>query len=155
MKDVIIRKVRKEDLPELSELHLKLTIFEKKFNPLLKTNRKEFIPGSKKRYEQQLKQKNQNLLVAEHKKQLIAFCTAHIDSLGWYMEDYGYLDDLYVLPKYRGKNIATELINETMVWFKSREIKDVILSVLTKNSALALYEKLGFEEYVKRMRLKI
>ena len=51
-----------------------------------------------------------------------------------------------VHPEHRRKGVATVLIKQTLEILKGKKIKDVCLNVeITRNPAIALYEKFGFE----------
>lgn len=52
------------------------------------------------------------------------------------------LDDLYVLPAYRGKGIGSRILKKCL----SETDKEIYLFVFTQNlGAIALYQRLGFE----------
>jgi len=58
------------------------------------------------------------------------------------------INDLYVLPEFRGKGIGKKLIVESLNRLKTEGVKSVRLTVLTNNeAALKLYKKLGFKIY--------
>ena len=58
----------------------------------------------------------------------------------------GYIDDLFVLKKFRRKGIATKLIVEFTKILKKKGYKKLQMSVNTRNTnAISLYKKLGFE----------
>lgn len=60
----------------------------------------------------------------------------------------GIINDVYVLPKFRGKGIGKKLIVQTLNKLRSEGVKVVRLTVLMENrAAMKLYEKLGFKIY--------
>lgn len=60
----------------------------------------------------------------------------------------GAIDDVYVLPEFRGKGIGKKLAVECLNKMKAASVKAVTLQVLTENkAAIRLYEKLGFKTY--------
>jgi len=60
----------------------------------------------------------------------------------------GTLNDVYVLPEFRGKGIGKKLIVKSLHRLKTEGVKTVRLMVLTENEvAVQLYEKLGFKIY--------
>ncbi len=63
-------------------------------------------------------------------------------------EPAGTIDNLYVLPEFRGRGIGKKLMAEGLKTLKTRGVKAVRLSVLKENRvAIKLYEKLGFKIY--------
>lgn len=67
------------------------------------------------------------------------------------MQQMHLLNDLYVSPKYRGKGIATLLLNEAKNFALDNGSKGLSLETHHTNPAQALYERLGFvkdEEYL-------
>jgi len=58
------------------------------------------------------------------------------------------IDDVYVLPEFRGKGIGKKLAVGCLNRMKAAGAKAVTLQVLTGNKvAIKLYEKLGFKTY--------
>jgi len=71
-------------------------------------------------------------------------------------KEYGYLSNIYVNSTHRGQGISKMLINRLLDWFKQRNTKHIELSVDTKNpTAINAFEKHGFKEFLKRMRLSL
>lgn len=61
------------------------------------------------------------------------------------MKHISTLNSMYVIPKYRGKGIASSLINDVISNSKSTGVEIMKLSVVTTNtSALKLYKSKGF-----------
>ncbi|WP_162140168.1 GNAT family N-acetyltransferase [Haploplasma axanthum] len=69
--------------------------------------------------------------------------------IGWYENDYFFVDDLCVDEKARGKNIGKKL----MVYIDEEvKVNKIRLNVWSKNSsAINFYEKLGFEAFKQVM----
>ncbi len=69
---------------------------------------------------------------------------------------FTYLTDLVVDPLEQEKGIGTILIEEVKQWSKKKGSDYVELGVLSQNRrAIALYEKMDFEECMKTMRTKL
>ncbi|MEM2102130.1 MAG: GNAT family N-acetyltransferase [Candidatus Bathyarchaeia archaeon] len=63
-------------------------------------------------------------------------------------EFIGTINDVYVLPEFRGKGIGKKLVVRCLNRLKTEGVKAVRLMVLTENEvAVKLYEKLGFKIY--------
>ncbi len=58
-------------------------------------------------------------------------------------KEMAYLANVYTLPEYRGRGIATRLIKEGVSELKGRGIGRILLH--SSDMAKPLYEKLGFE----------
>jgi ribosomal protein S18 acetylase RimI-like enzyme len=68
---------------------------------------------------------------------------------------FAHLDNLYVVPEYRRAGVATTLIRESKHWCAQRGVTKMELQVYNaNNTALALYESLGFQPYLTRMELE-
>ena len=68
----------------------------------------------------------------------------------------GHITGLYVLPKYRKKEVASGLVSETISWFQEKEVNHYSLEVYNKNlPALALFKKMGFKECIVKMKKKV
>ena len=89
------------------------------------------------------------------------------DSLiGWLMVDrsedwftqkeIGWISDVYVKKDYRQNGVAQSLIEQSLVEFKHLGYDDVRLNVFSFNEkAIHLYEKLGFKDVSKFMKIEI
>ena len=61
-------------------------------------------------------------------------------------EPYGYIDDVFIYKKFRGKSLGTSLIKEFIKVLKQKKIKKLRLGVNIKNKkAIGLYKNLGFK----------
>ena len=94
-----------------------------------------------------------------------AFCTAHLDGVfvgfcAYYIKEdtnpietpdsnrHGYVQDIYVIPEYRGRNIAAQMIDHARNYFRVLGMKRMRINVLAGNDAARrAYEKAGFEKY--------
>ena len=69
------------------------------------------------------------------------------------MNDYGHIDDktpsfaISLYKEYRNKGIGTALMKEMLIRLKKEGYKQASLAVQTKNYAVKMYEKVGFEIY--------
>lgn len=68
-------------------------------------------------------------------------------------EDTGTIEDLFVMPEWRNKGIARELLREACRYLKERGMSYAELSVLVDNeTALNLYQSVGFETVEEEQR---
>ncbi|WP_409295048.1 GNAT family N-acetyltransferase [Peribacillus sp. SCS-26] len=105
----------------------------------------------------------------EHSKKYDAYfvCLMQGDLLlGWVMidkaydyltgDEVGWINDLYVKKVYRGKGYSKLLIQEAFSEFRKNGFKDVRLNVYAHNgTAIGLYEKMGFRDVSKFMKITI
>ena len=69
---------------------------------------------------------------------------------------FGHILDIMVTEKYRRKGVATLLYQETVKWFKDRDLNRVELQVATTNeSSQAFWKKMGFSAYLKKVTKNI
>ena len=71
-------------------------------------------------------------------------------------KEIGWINDMYVKKPYRGKGYATKLLKEALKELKAKEYDEVRLNVYTFNEhAIKLYEKLGFTDLNKFMKIEL
>ena len=98
------------------------------------------------------------VLVAEIEGKIVGYSLSFIKK---YIKIYnldrtGYISDMYIDPKFQGKNLSTQLIKETFKWFKSKGLKYAELTVFNDNEhAHSIYRHWGFFDYSRQMRMKI
>ncbi|MDT7886996.1 MAG: ribosomal protein S18-alanine N-acetyltransferase [Thermoproteota archaeon] len=79
-------------------------------------------------------------LVAEHKGKILGYISATLEN------DHCHIYSIAVLPEFRNKGIATNLMKELLNKAKEKGIKKVVLEVKTNNlEAIKLYKKFNFE----------
>lgn len=78
-------------------------------------------------------------------------------SLDWFTQkEIGWISDVYVKKEFRQNGAAKSLMEQSLVEFKHLGYDDVRLNVFSFNEkAIRLYEKLGFKEVSKFMRVEI
>lgn len=83
----------------------------------------------------------------------MAYCAAHTDgelagaARGALVDDLLYLSSLTVGREHRRRGLATRLMNRLGTWASARRATACVLQVAADNAAaLAVYERLGFEE---------
>lgn len=84
------------------------------------------------------------ILVAETKEgEIIGFATTFVAWYSWIGKSF-YLDDLYILEKYRGKGLGSRMIDEVVEMAKKENCKKVkwMVSKWNKN-AIDFYKKKG------------
>jgi ribosomal protein S18 acetylase RimI-like enzyme len=78
-------------------------------------------------------------------------------SMDWFThKDIGWISDVYVKNEFRNQGVAEVLIEQSLVEFKHLGYDDVRLNVFCFNEkAIRLYEKIGFKDVSKFMRIEI
>lgn len=152
-----IRKARLRDAERVSELAIGLLKYHAKFD-------KSFAPHPEggKRYENYFRRcvrsPNKLLLVAEVEGIIVGYQLGSIMKKPpvLKMGAYGYLDDAFVVKAYRGRGIATAMIQELLKWFRSRKLRVAEMIVHADNSlALSAWEKMAFKPMMIRMRKRL
>ena len=95
-------------------------------------------------------------LVARTHKSLVGWVLVD-RSQDWFThKEIGWISDVFVKQEYRQNGVAKSLIEQSLVEFKHLGYDDVRLNVFSFNEkAIRLYEKLGFKDVSKFMRIEI
>ena len=144
---VVIRDASFADADQFRELRLfALQDAPTAFSADLDINRKH----SKRFWEDRLKPDPHGIIFfAEHKNQLIGMTGIHKGESSKTKHSAG-IWGVYVHPEWRGLRIAEGLIDICIEWAKLRDVQIVKLAVVSTNeSAVHLYERIGFTVYGK------
>ncbi|UGB28799.1 GNAT family N-acetyltransferase [Metabacillus sp. B2-18] len=110
--------------------------------------RDDFVQVVDKIYEELYVLEKAIHFVVERNNEIIACAGAFIKEdipYCFYKENqYGFIGDVYVDPKFRNQGYARKLTNEVLEWFSKREIHTIRL--LASDNARKLYKTLGFTE---------
>jgi len=142
-----------EDAKVCDELLTKLICSERMYNENI---REEYVVTEW--FEKMYKQKNNAIFVAKFEGKIVGYIYCKINSVenGPTIKHEALIDGLYVDAKYRKQGIATTLIEMAKEWAKKMEAKYLFLNVLDKNeSAIKLYYKNNFEDFERKLRMKL
>jgi len=147
--EIEIRKAEKADEEEFARLCLELTAYnlEKRPDPLGPEATEERIKKRKKTTSTLLSRagtkENSLVLLALAGGKPVGYATAFI-----FEGSRGYVDEIFVLEKYRALGIGKKLLDRVEAWFKSGGIEHIILNVFLWNRGAAdFYRREGFKEY--------
>lgn len=102
-----------------------------------------------------LKKKNNICYVYEENNDIVAYIDGLIVNDGTDVSDTFKINALFVKEEYRGKGIATDLMNKIIEDVDQRNITNIEIGVLSNNvKAKKLYEKFNFKTYKEIMSLK-
>ena len=157
----MVRKAKLRDSEEVAQMfvefmrnHDKIVLKE---NPKLKpyvAKKKNIKSGFKRHIEKSIRSKNALVLIEEGK----GYCLCHIKKNIpiFVIEKYGFISDLFVKKRYRGKGISSEFKNKAFEWFRQKKIKHAAIGVYSNNKkARKIYSKWGFIEHHIEMKRKI
>ncbi len=132
-----------EDLPRVVEL--KIAMFEEsKHKQLFHPKAASIIL---KDYQCPYATKKARHFVALLEDRIVAVAGAFLKSdlpfRYFYRDTYGFIGDVYTVPSFRNKGIATRLSRNALAWLKSKNVEMVRL--LATNAGHLIYKKLGFQ----------
>ena len=147
-----IREANVKDLKDVANLQMKLLKYERKFDNKIKVG--TTTSNTKYLKYNMLKKNKGKIFIALDENRIIGYCDGWIEKITHYtFNKRGYVIDCFVLKKYRGESVGSRLLKELIKWFKSKNVKYVIIDVYSKNKkAYKLWKNLGFKEIIINMR---
>lgn len=128
---MIVREVKSEDLDQINKVEK--TCFS--------------LPWSREAYERELENKLAYYQCAEDNGVIMGFMGM------WRILDECHITNIAVLPEYRERGVATQMLDKMIEICKCSEITQMTLEVRESNTpAINLYKKFGFAEAGKRPR---
>ncbi|MBD2169043.1 GNAT family N-acetyltransferase [Calothrix membranacea FACHB-236] len=161
--DFTIRHFQLQDRSDVAELMEELQDYERNLHSSRAPG--ELIANKHLAYlEKTVQQQNGRIYVAELNQEIIGFivcCVEELEEGDLHLVEkerrYGYISDLYVLSKMRGKSVGVALIKTAEKHFLELDLEAVKVSLLHKNEAAAnFYHNVGYQPYevVYEKRLK-
>ena len=149
-----IRKATVKDLDIVAELFLKQLRELKKFEPSLKVGTKKEAKKAVRGWGKHTKYFV--ILVAEADREIVGFVNGMTYRHSIRNKREGFVNNIYVLPEYRRKGIATKLLTSIIKKFKMRNLTMCTLDAYVKNKkAISLWKKMGFKEDFIEFKKKI
>jgi ribosomal protein S18 acetylase RimI-like enzyme len=100
-----------------------------------------------------------NLLIAEREGDFAGFLYYVVHRRPWFdlnVEQYAWIQELHVTPKFQGMGIGTALLNNALSRIRRRRISVVYVETGEENKiALHVYRKAGFKDLRKTITLKL
>lgn len=157
--DIIIRQAVEDDVDRIGELWKRLVTHHR----LLDEQLPEAAEDGDKLYAHHILNRLEDQLtrvfVAEVDGQVVGYVFGIVVDLVPEMfiaEPGGFLADIYVDEKYRGKGIGRDLVDALTKWFRARGVAYVELYVANKNDdARDFWDKIGAKDLMTRVRFKI
>lgn len=104
------------------------------------------LEGAQRFLKKRLEQKDSIIYLAWDNDKALGFTQLYPIFSSVSMEPMYILNDLYILPSYRGQGIGTALINTVKKLCKKEHQKGIVIQTETTNPAQKLYEHLGFKK---------
>lgn len=152
-----ITEAKKKDINSIVKLGREMADFHRKFDGYYKPG-EEMEDFLRKISSKSLGKRNIKILIVKNKNKILGYGIAHIEKPKVYVKPkkIGYIAGLYIKMPYRRKGIGKEIFDKFLGWFKSRNIKNIELSVDSRNKiGRGAWKKYGFFEYQKRMRIDL
>lgn len=155
---ITIRKFDKKDLERVAELQNEFILTHTKFDSILYEPKENFSSIWKDYAIKCIDNKTKYFIVAEKEGIIVGYAIVTISERApvYKISKIGILDAITVDSNYRKLGIGTKLLESCLEWFKENKLNYVEAFIDSKNiESIKLNEKLGFEEYQKRILLKI
>jgi ribosomal protein S18 acetylase RimI-like enzyme len=130
---VQIRKLDKEDAPEISRIYAAIT-------------RKAVDPDFKRVVEEHALRDDQACFVAEHEDKVVGFMISYILTAGFGITKSAWIATLGVDPNFMGMGIGASLAEEIFKYYNAQGIENVYTSVRWDSTdLLSFFKTLGFD----------
>ena len=157
MDDILIKKCKKEDIPQLKDIYTECIQYhiktgyhlDKVFNApeLFSDHAKELINRD-----------DGLLIVAKSDNQIVGYCASKIsEKPPVYAElRYGEIENLAVSRDFQRQGVGEKLFQETVKWLQKRNIKRIEIMVTIRNpKSNNFWQKMGFKTFMKTMDKEI
>ncbi len=133
MKNVLIRKIKKEDVGEVVRIYASIT---------QKPNKTEF----KGVVEDQIQKEGNACFVAEHNSQVVGYMISYVLSCSFGIQKSAWIPMVGVKPEFMGRGIGQEMGEKIIKYYKEMGIKSIYTSVRWfDGDVLSFFKKLGFD----------
>ena len=133
MDKVQIRKLHKEDAPEISRIYAAIT-------------RKALDSDFKRVVEEHALRDDEACFVAEHEGKIVGFMISYILTAGFGMPKSAWIATLGVDPNFMGQDIGATLAEEILNYYKAQGVENVYTSVRWDSTdLLSFFKTLGFD----------
>jgi ribosomal protein S18 acetylase RimI-like enzyme len=150
-----IRKASIKDWTAIKALNQQLFFNDKTYDNTLDVS---WPDKNEKYFKDRIRGKKTITFVAELNNQIVGYLIASIKKAEAYrtIKKLAELENMFVIQKYRGQGIGSELINYFFKWAHKERIERVQVIASSSNlKAIALYRKKGFQDYTVTLEKNI
>jgi len=107
-------------------------------------------PNNENYFEESIEKKDSLALVAFVDGRLVGYLIGSVKNAEDYrkIEQLGEIDNMFILPEFRGKKIGLALCDKFLGWAREKGVKRVrVVASVQNEGAIACYMKSGFEDY--------
>ena len=146
-----IRRAKVEEVSTLNQFLTMLIQDERQYDANIDEN---FVVTNM--YENYIEDQNAILLVSIVDEKIVGYVFGKIEPPNNVVKKReARLDALFVLPEYRNRGIARELVNELVKWAKNNGAASLEVGVITENSkAKDLYLSSGFNTFKEVLQMR-
>lgn len=143
-----IRQATPKDIPQIGKLYLEYQKEERKLADI--DGGRWMLPGKVvlKNLKKYISNQNKIISIVLDENKVTGFIMGSFSRNNDYtLPDYGTIDEIYIIPKMRGKGLSSRLKDEYIEWFKNKKKGKgaIALYVMPRNEiARKAYKKWGF-----------
>ncbi|RLI68286.1 MAG: hypothetical protein DRP02_12880 [Candidatus Gerdarchaeota archaeon] len=155
--NIQIRKAKQNDIDAIVKLNEQLADYHRKIDKYYKPG-SETRKGFRKYLLEIIRKRNVKIMVAETNNKIIGYFIGTIEKAKPFVvpKKIGRISGAFVEEKYRKSGIGRMMFDELVQWFKKNKIKHIELSVDSRNEiGIKAWQKFGFKEFMKKMRLDL
>jgi len=156
-RSLMVRKASESDVPDIVKLNMQLADYHRRIDEYYKSG-KGRCSSFKPYINEVMKKKNAKVLVAKIDSKVIGYLIGEIIPARPYLtpKKIGKVANAFVDAKYQRCGAGKMMFSELIAWFKKNNIKHIELTVDVRNKiGISAWEKFGFKEYMKKMRLDL
>ena len=132
-----IQRAKQEDAGRIAQLFDAYRIFYRQNSD---------VQAARTFLDARLAKKQSVIFMALWEEQMVGFTQLYTTYSSVSLQPFYILNDLYVVPEFRGKGIGEELLKMAKVECEANNFKGVALETAIDNPAQRLYEKLGWKK---------
>jgi len=152
-----IRKAKLKDITQIADFAVSLLKYHHDIDSYF-APAKDVKDVYRKFFKRCIYSKNRYLLVAEEDNKVIGYALGELGSRPpvFKIRKIGFISDMFVDKNFRKSGIAKQFLAKLFIWFKSKKLKYIELTVHVKNEiGNKAWAKYGFEDYMKKQRVEL
>ena len=156
--EVIIRELRKEDLPEVKVIFGEFVRYHQQLDGIFEKIASADEMWGDYVYKSHTQDENCKVLVAEFGGHIIGYCLGRIGQKPpiYQAQVVGEVGNIAVKKGYKRQGVGGKLFTTIKEWFKECGVDHIEIEAATANpQSVGFWEKMGGREFIKQMEIRI